>query len=322
MAVAKLYNLARMTTPTNGTGTITLGAAVSSFLTFTQAGVSDGETITYAIEDLGNSAREIGRGVYTAAGPTLTRSVLKSTNSDAAINLSGSAQVFITAAKEDFPVAAAGTQNYLPKWDANSALTQTSNVYDDGTNVLLGGNPAVTSLGGATPTVQALATSATNVFLVARYANDNAAVGIIFQKSRGATIGAQGAVQNGDVYAAFSFGGSDGTGIIRGAAIRALVNGTVSTGHVPTDLLLMTSAANSFIEQLRIGSDGTLTHRQNNTIVVDASSLLGLRSYTVGTLPSASTAARLIYVSDGTTNKRLAVSDGTNWRFPDGNVVS
>lgn len=48
-----------------------------------------------------------------------------------------------------------------------------------------------------------------------------------------------------------------------------------------------------------------------------------LPSYTVATLPDASAYARcLIYVSDGTSNKRLAVSDGTNWRFPDGNVVS
>src|SRR5437773_268363 len=133
MAAAKLFNLARMTTATTGTGTITLGSAVSSFLTFAQAGAADGDTVTYAIEDGGN--REIGRGVYTAAGATLTRSVLKSTNADAAINLSGSAQVFITAAKEDFPIAAAGTPNYLPKWDGNSALTQASLIYDSGSQV-------------------------------------------------------------------------------------------------------------------------------------------------------------------------------------------
>ena len=48
-----------------------------------------------------------------------------------------------------------------------------------------------------------------------------------------------------------------------------------------------------------------------------------LASFTVATLPDAAENARgLIYVSDGTSNKRLAVSDGTNWRFPDGNVVS
>ena len=46
-----------------------------------------------------------------------------------------------------------------------------------------------------------------------------------------------------------------------------------------------------------------------------------LPSYTVATLPAGS-AGLLIYVSDGTANKRLAVHDGTSWRFPDGAVVS
>lgn len=51
--------------------------------------------------------------------------------------------------------------------------------------------------------------------------------------------------------------------------------------------------------------------------------IIQLPSYTVATLPDAATNVRgLVYVSDGTSNKRLAVSDGTNWRFPDGNIVS
>jgi len=103
---ARLYNLARMTTLTTGTGTITLGSAVAGFLSFAGAGVSDGETVTYAIKDGSNS--EIGRGVYTATGTTLTRAVLRSTNSNTAISLSGSAQVFITAAAEDLD----GTTTY------------------------------------------------------------------------------------------------------------------------------------------------------------------------------------------------------------------
>lgn len=50
---------------------------------------------------------------------------------------------------------------------------------------------------------------------------------------------------------------------------------------------------------------------------------LVLASYAVADLPDASAyAGALIYVPDGTSNKRLAVSDGTDWRFPDGNVVS
>lgn len=98
--MAKLYNLARMTTATTGTGTITLGSAVSSYVTFANAGVQNGETVTYAIVDGTN--REVGRGVYTSSGTTLTRAtILESTNANAAINLSGNAEVFITAAAED-----------------------------------------------------------------------------------------------------------------------------------------------------------------------------------------------------------------------------
>lgn len=96
--MAKLYNLARMTTATTGTGTITLGSAVSGYLTFAQAGVANADVVDYAIKDGSNS--EIGTGTYTSSGTTLTRTVTKSTNSNAAINLSGSAEVFISPRAE------------------------------------------------------------------------------------------------------------------------------------------------------------------------------------------------------------------------------
>jgi hypothetical protein len=94
-----LYNLARMTTPTIGSGTITLGSAVPGFLTFAGAGVVNGTTVSYGIIDGVNS--ETGTGVYTAAGTTLTRVVTKSTNADAAISLSGGAIVSISPRAED-----------------------------------------------------------------------------------------------------------------------------------------------------------------------------------------------------------------------------
>lgn len=128
MATAKLYNLARMTTATTGTGTITLGSAATGFISFATAGVSDGESITYAIED-GNN-REIGRGTYTASGTTLTRSVLKSTNAGSAINLSGSAQVFITDAAEDHiagPSSSVDSEIVLYSGTGGATLKRASN---------------------------------------------------------------------------------------------------------------------------------------------------------------------------------------------------
>jgi hypothetical protein len=98
--MVKLANRARMTTPTTGTGTLTLGPPVDAFQSFAAAGVANGDVVRYVIED--GSAWEIGTGTYAAAGPTLTRSPLESSAGGAAIALTGLASVFIAATTEDF----------------------------------------------------------------------------------------------------------------------------------------------------------------------------------------------------------------------------
>lgn len=92
-----LLNRACASTSTTGTGTVTLGAAATppageaDYQSWADAGAVDGQTYSYLIQD--GSDWELGYGVYTASGTTLTRNVVESTNSDAALNLSGSATV-------------------------------------------------------------------------------------------------------------------------------------------------------------------------------------------------------------------------------------
>ena len=97
--MAKLFNRAKMTTSTTGSGTVTLGGASVGYQSFADAGVSDGDVVQYVIEEGGNF--EIGTGTYSSTGTSLTRSPTESSNSNNAITLAGAATVSITAVADD-----------------------------------------------------------------------------------------------------------------------------------------------------------------------------------------------------------------------------
>jgi hypothetical protein len=86
------------TTTTTGTGTITLLGAVEDFESFT-AGIGDGNTTYYCIFHESDSYNEweVGYGVFTASGATLTRTAITSSNGDALESFSaGTKSVFCT----------------------------------------------------------------------------------------------------------------------------------------------------------------------------------------------------------------------------------
>ena len=94
--MSKLFNRVKVSTSTTGTGTITLGAAVTGYQTFASGGVANGNIVSYVIED-SNGNVEFGTGTYTSTGTTLSRtvtqSVISGTWGTSLITLSGTASV-------------------------------------------------------------------------------------------------------------------------------------------------------------------------------------------------------------------------------------
>ena len=83
------------TTTTTGTGTYTLGGAVTGFETFT-VNLSNSDTTYYCCTD--NTDFEVGLGTFTSSGTTLARTtILASSNSNNAVNWSsGTRTIFCT----------------------------------------------------------------------------------------------------------------------------------------------------------------------------------------------------------------------------------
>jgi hypothetical protein len=109
-----------------------------------------------------------------------------------------------------------------------------------------------------------------------------------FVKSRNATVGAHTIVQNGDDLGTIAFTGSDGTGFIRGAQIRAQVDGTPGTNDMPGRLTFFTTAdgASSPSERMRITSAGNV--EVNGTITATTFGTSSQNAYGARTVSTSS----------------------------------
>jgi hypothetical protein len=230
--MVKLVNRAKMTTATTGTGTITLGSAVSGYQTFAAAGVANTNVVRYVIEDGANW--EIGSGTYTSSGTTLTRTPTESSSGGAAITLSGNAVVFVSATDDDLVPYATGT----PVAVAYGGTGVTSSTGSGA--VVLGTGPTITSgvysgtVGASNPSTGAFTTvaasSTINVGATTQY-------GKISATTTG-SVGTTWATTSAITATGTAFGG--GIGIIDGSA-----------GYM---MYLTGSGANLFIRGAAVGS--------------------------------------------------------------------
>jgi len=96
----------KVTSTTTGNGTLTLSSSgASGYQAFPSS--LDGETVGYVIEAAGATDWEIGTGVYTHSGYTLTRS-LRSSSTGSLLNLSsGTHSVFLAPAAQDLQIVEA-----------------------------------------------------------------------------------------------------------------------------------------------------------------------------------------------------------------------
>ena len=104
-----LADRVQVTTSTTGTGTLTLGSAVTGFQDFSVIG--DGNTTYYTITN--GADWEVGIGTYTASGTTLARTtILSNSNGDTSpITLSGDSNVFVTYPADRAAMSTGLTEN-------------------------------------------------------------------------------------------------------------------------------------------------------------------------------------------------------------------
>jgi len=88
--------------------------------------------------------------------------------------------------------------------------------------------------------------------------------GVFNMAATGGTNNAMTAVANDRLLGSLIYSGHDGTSFVDGASISAIVNGTVSTGNLPTDIILNTTLSNVALERMRVTSTGNVGIRTSS----------------------------------------------------------
>jgi hypothetical protein len=145
---------------------------------------------------------------------------------------------------------------------------------------------------------------------------------------RSGAVGGNTVVASGDELGVISFHGSDGTNLISGARIEAVVDGTPGSNDMPGRLVFSTTAdgASGPTERMRISSIGNVDIRHANNIAVanlSATATSGFTEYVQGLLlgyaPN-NTTARFLYCADTAAIRTEIRSNGGIANFSANNV--
>lgn len=190
--------------------------------------------------------------------------------------------------------------------DGSATLFERARFTNYGSLHLTGDDETYTSLSTAmlvlAGTTNAVANVAAELY---RFRNDsNGAPLISLAKSRGATVGAQTIVVDGDTLGDITFRGSDGVTFRNAARISSFVDGTPGSADMPGRLVFSTTldGASTTTERMRIRSTGAVVITVGGATYVDPSAVgLGAPNFTVQSLGASTPISTLELYSNDTT---------------------
>jgi len=246
----------RETTTTIGTGTVTLGGAVTGFQSFSVIG--NGNSTYYAIISPGDNTWEVGIGTYTASGTTLSRDTVLESSSNGAL------VPFQTGLKDVFCTYPAERSVYVSGGVITPATAATLPVASGGTAASTASG-ARTNLGLGT-----IATQAANSVAITGGSITGITDLAVADGGTGASDAATALTNLGAYPASNPSGYTTNTGTVTSVGGTGTVNGITLTGTVTTS------------GNLTLG--GTLSGVDLSTQVTGT---LNLTSQVTGTLPVA-----------------------------------
>ena len=322
----------KISSSTTGTGTLTLGSAISGFQSIPAS--LDGEIVGFVIEN-GNSW-ELSQGTYTHSGTTLSRTY-RSSSTGALLNLSGTSTIFLTPAAADLQtVHVYSAASDLPSASANHG--KICHVHSLGRMVFAHGGSWI-NLANASEIVTyvhpnhtgEVTSAADGATVIADNVVDEANLKVSNSPTNGYVLTAQSGNTGGLTWAAASSGGGGGsaTSALSEQEFTATANQTVFTvsGGI-------TNAANVavFLNGSKLGASDYTASASSNNVTLAAGATVGdlveisefgqeaggasvTSSDTAPSSPSAgdlwfdsSTAELLVYYADGSSNQWVTVS--------------